>query len=435
MMHHNQKRSSRRGAIAPLTAVLLIPLLAVTALAIDLSYLALTRTQLQNAADAAAMAAAAETVTNKLPSDQANARKWASEFAAMNTAAGSTVGIASEADVQFGYWNSVTRQLESPRTSEANVKINAVRVLARRDPASSGGAVPLFFARVFGVNTWNLQTESIAYVPNPALSPVSPGSGTRFLIDDEMLDTDEAPIVALANSLGQSPDHLLRAKNEKSTNPADWFLNLPPDTILNLPTGQVGDEGLLDIAANEGSPDLDQYPFTSQAEHTKFLKYNNTSDNDAVSQMRKSYFSDSQLDPLHGVGRFNQPSDYPALVNPNFVHVSPVYKSDVSALDGVDQANSNAGPDLNNDGKKDGYTTNKPVEKGVCAKDYRRGLLAFTIIGYSIDTSKPYPYLPRLTIKIVDPATIDLDAIAPIVDTSVLWEYKAGGVKNVRLVR
>jgi Putative Flp pilus-assembly TadE/G-like len=435
MTHHFTSRQRRRGSIAPLTAVLLIPILALTALAIDLSYLELTRTQLQNAADAAAVAAATEMLTNKLPEDQTKSRNWASEFASMNKAAGATVVIAPQSDVQYGYWNASTRLLEAAKPNEPNVKINAVRVLARRSPTAGGGAVPLFFARIFGVNKWNMQAEGVAYVPNPTMSPISPGRGSRFLIDDEMLDTDEPPITSLANSLGKTPDWLLTAKNETSANPADWFLNLPADTILNLPTGQVGDEGLLDIAANEGNPSLGQYPFTSQADHTKFLKYNNTSNNDAISQMRKGLFSDSQLDPLAGVGRFNQPSRYPELVNPDFVHVSPVYKSDVSALNGVQQANASAGADLNNDGTPDGYTTNQPVDKGVCAKDYRRGLLAFKIIGYNLDPSKPYPYLPRLTIKIVDPATIDLNAVPAITNTNMLWDYKAGGAKNVRLVK
>lgn len=430
-----QRNQNRRGAIAPLTAVLLVPLLGLTAMAIDLSYLALARSQLQNAADAAAMAAATEMITNKGPQEQSRARNGAREFAALNGAAGAPVVLNSETDVTFGFWNAQSRQLGGARMLETNVKINAVRVLARRETGSGGGAVSLFFARVLGIDTWNLQAESIAYVPNPTVSSASTGRGTRFLIDDEMLDTDESAIIALANQLGQTPDQLLSARNEKSSNPTDWFLNLPAGAILDLPTGQVGDEGLLDIAANESSPNLPQYPLTKPLDHTKFLEYNNTSENDSISLKRKSHFADMELDPLNGVGRFNQPSRYPELVNPDFIHVSPVYKSDISALDGVDIADGSAGADLDNDGTVDGYTTNKAVEKGVCGKDYRRGLLAFKIIGYSLDRNRPYPYLPRLTIEIVDPALIKLDQVSPVVQTTELWDYKAGGVKNVRLVQ
>ena len=62
----------------------------------------------------------------------------------------------------------------------------------------------------------------------------------------------------------------------------------------------------------------------------------------------------------------------------------------------------------------------------------RRGLVAFRILGYRIDAQQPYPYLPRLTIEIVDPATINLDEVAPGGTTTI---YLAGTVQNVRLVR
>lgn len=427
----NRRRSriqARRGAIAPLTAMLLVPLLGLAALAVDVGYLALVRSQLQNAADAAAMAAAKEILTNKGPESQTTARTWAREFGEVNHVVGTPVIVDSYSDVTFGYWNTTQRKLEAARMYHPNVKVNGTRVVARYDAA-------LFFARVFGIETWDVAVESIAYAPYPTVTPSSVGRGTRFLIDDDMFDTDEPSIIALANTLRMTPDRLLSAKDEKSPNPVNWFLNIPAGSILNLPTGQVGDEGLLDIAANESRPNLPQYPLTNQADHTDFLKYNETSESDSVSKMRYKLFTDSELDPLRGVGRFNQPSRYPELVNPSFIHVSPVYKSDVSALDGVAQANSSAGPDLNNDGRPDGNTTNDSVVNGVNAKGYRRGLVAFKIIGYNLDRNHPYPTLPRLTIQIVDPATINLNSIPPIVDSSVLWDYKAGGVKNVRLVQ
>src|SRR6266436_6216745 len=48
----------RNGAIALLCAVLLVPLLAMMAFSIDTGYMCLTMTELQNAADAAALAGA-----------------------------------------------------------------------------------------------------------------------------------------------------------------------------------------------------------------------------------------------------------------------------------------------------------------------------------------------------------------------------------------
>jgi uncharacterized membrane protein len=58
MMHLPCYQTRRRGAVAPLFAILLIPLLGMLAFSIDLGYIALVATDLQTAADAAALAGA-----------------------------------------------------------------------------------------------------------------------------------------------------------------------------------------------------------------------------------------------------------------------------------------------------------------------------------------------------------------------------------------
>jgi Flp pilus assembly protein TadG len=50
----------RRGAVAILVALLLIPLLAMVAFAVDIAWIALTKADLQNAADSAALAGAGQ---------------------------------------------------------------------------------------------------------------------------------------------------------------------------------------------------------------------------------------------------------------------------------------------------------------------------------------------------------------------------------------
>ena len=50
----------RRGGIAPMTAILLVPLVAMLAFAIDMGWITHTHNELQAAADAAALAGAAQ---------------------------------------------------------------------------------------------------------------------------------------------------------------------------------------------------------------------------------------------------------------------------------------------------------------------------------------------------------------------------------------
>ena len=91
------------------------------------------------------------------------------------------------------------------------------------------------------------------------------------------------------------------------------------------------------------------------------------------------------LDPLVGVAAVDDPSVYSSFVNPDFVHVSPVYKSDVNALDPV-----SGSPAVN-------------------ALGERRGLVAFNIIAVGADPDGPEgSVLPNLRIKIVDPSTVSL---------------------------
>src|SRR5262244_3636552 len=58
LRHLLHAKARRRGAVIPLFAILLVPLLAMLAFSIDIGYIALVRTDLQTAADAAALAGA-----------------------------------------------------------------------------------------------------------------------------------------------------------------------------------------------------------------------------------------------------------------------------------------------------------------------------------------------------------------------------------------
>ncbi len=145
---------SRRGAIAVLTAVMLVMMLGMIALAVDVGYLSVARTQLQAAADAAALAAAA--VSN---SDRATVQGVAQTYASYNQVAGRPVQLNPN-DVEFGLWDAATATF----TPSASIN-SAVRVTVRTD-ANSGGATPLFFARIFGRTSQDQSASAIATV-NP----------------------------------------------------------------------------------------------------------------------------------------------------------------------------------------------------------------------------------------------------------------------------
>ncbi len=58
MQYNAQSTSHRRGAVAPLTAVLIVFILGMVAFAVDMGYIVQTKEELESAADSAAMAGA-----------------------------------------------------------------------------------------------------------------------------------------------------------------------------------------------------------------------------------------------------------------------------------------------------------------------------------------------------------------------------------------
>jgi Flp pilus assembly protein TadG len=379
MPHRRKKGVERRGSITVLAAVFLVVVIAFMAFSIDYGYIVVTESDLQNAADAGAMSGA-----RALNDGREEAILAAKNWAGKNIAAGQAVAVADE-DVEIGRWDAdaATFTVLPANSSDAP---NAVRVTCRRT-SGRGNPLNLFFAPIIGTDSANLTVSAIALRP-------SSGVGTRFLIDDEMIDKDVPAIEELASSLGRDVEELVtcRGFNQgKQYGDSDWtwednFLDLPAGETLSLPTGQGtgydnNDAGLFDI-------DHPEFPFQDDASFMEFLMYSETG-NDPSKWGTDSSSIGNQLDPLTGVSPVTDGSSYDSFVNPDFVHVSPVTYSDVSTLNmdgGVPQVN---------------------------AKGLRRGLIAFKIIAVGPDTDGGGSVLPKLVIEIVDPATINPNDLKP----------------------
>ena len=137
-------RHHRRGSYAIMVALLMIVLLGFAALAIDLSYLRLSRLQAQNAADAGAHAALTEFRTTR---NEEAARARAVQIVNLNRIAGDYAVIDPMGDVTFGGWDFPTHTFDPDAEY-----VNAVEVTVRREADAPGGSVPLMLAKVFGVS-------------------------------------------------------------------------------------------------------------------------------------------------------------------------------------------------------------------------------------------------------------------------------------------
>ncbi len=97
------KRNDRRAAVLLLATLFLVVMFALLAFAVDIGYISLAQTQLQSAADAAALAAA-----SYIPNDINTARQKAITFATQNKAGGKTISTNS-VTVEFGNWDVTAR--------------------------------------------------------------------------------------------------------------------------------------------------------------------------------------------------------------------------------------------------------------------------------------------------------------------------------------
>ena len=182
------RRLGRHGGIAPLTCVLLVAMLAMVAFAVDISWIALSQAELQNSADAAALAGAnkladnyvlytmpTQTTTNKatLRSGAVTAAKTAArDYASYNTAGGATL-VLLESDIDVGFTDS--SGTFTSYTADSSKYPNTVKVAMRRDNGANTSLI-LFFAPVLGVSTMDLRAEATATLYTATVTGFKSGS-------------------------------------------------------------------------------------------------------------------------------------------------------------------------------------------------------------------------------------------------------------------
>ncbi len=169
----------RKGAIIPLTAMLMTFLVGLMAFAIDLGYVASVQGQLQNAADAAALAGAEQLqnlyVQYYSPGQTQKSQIYqlatadtttptgpictAQQFAHDNVAGGVHVQLLSS-DISFSYYDG-SNAFTAP--SYPNTFPNTVTVTVRRD-GRANGSLSLFFAGIFGISSIDMTATASATI-------------------------------------------------------------------------------------------------------------------------------------------------------------------------------------------------------------------------------------------------------------------------------
>lgn len=179
--HWNGRQQSRRGSISVMSALCLTLMLALTAFAVDIGYIAMTKAQLQNATDAAALAGGLELLGGLGPGGSANqasanARAAAASVAQSNEAVNAPVYV-SENDIVFG--NREWFQDGTRKDTWGTAPYNLIRLTSRLDSANSthnDKPLKLFFAPVIGTKTASLHTSATVVLASAGGFTVSAGS-------------------------------------------------------------------------------------------------------------------------------------------------------------------------------------------------------------------------------------------------------------------
>ena len=262
---HCRLISSRRGVVVVFVAALLIVIMGFTVLAVDVGYMYNARAELQRAADASVMAAAAFLSSGSPLDADADVRAQAAIYAALNEAAGEANMIDQEADVVLG------RASLNPNTGKYSFSPSvypwdAVKVTVRRTSDSASGPISLFFAGFFG----------------------SPDTDVSASATAVLVPRDIAMVVDLSGSMND--DSELGSYRESAINLTDVWKDLTPGS--SGPTwGNMVVWGTEEIDPDtyqpSNDPGLTRMPYRSS---WSYLDVNNDGVND-FNQLTSTYNS------------------------------------------------------------------------------------------------------------------------------------------------
>lgn len=247
----------RRGIVLFLTLFLMVFLLGIAAFAVDLGFYVNTQTEMQRAADAAAIAAAWDLIektppggSRSLSNEISTARDRAVDFVSANAVSGGlaidgNLSNTPSGDVVIGYLANDSQTTASMEFGDQN-QFNAVQVTVQKT-ALRNGEVPLFFAHVWNQVGLSARGTATAALVNNFGGFAVPSDGSNLQILPFALDEDTW------NSLlaGSGTDNYKwNATAGRVDNTSDGVLEV---NLYPQGTGSPGNRGTVDIGSSNNS--------------------------------------------------------------------------------------------------------------------------------------------------------------------------------------
>jgi len=239
----------RRGITFIWAVLVMILIIAFVGLTLDTGLGYLVGHQLQNAADASSLAAA-QKLGEEIEVIQEAARAIAAENYASSEAVllALNLGNAPGGDIVIGTYNreerTFTPDVDNP---------NAVKVVARRTEGSLGGALPLIFGPIFGVDTINVERDAIAMLGGSTGSGLivldEGGSPTFRLSGNVNLNVTDSTSSDGIGAIQINSDHSGALKTDGNPTLVASDINVHADSVSDPPE--------FDGDLNEGSSRID----------------------------------------------------------------------------------------------------------------------------------------------------------------------------------
>ncbi len=255
------------GAVALWVAILLPVFIGFGALAFDISHFLVVRGEVQNAADAGALAGArflynndgtaVNPGANQIAYDTATANQSQNQAAYVNWTSGNVD------DVQRGHWSFATRtftpndslspvDLWNVSSSELDADlnfINAVRVRAhRRNPQAFA-----IFGRIFGVSGIDVSGQAIAYIGFAGSLAEGDADQPIAICKEAILDFSDDPDGEFTCAVGR----MINSGENQATNETGGWTSFYQDLDdPNLPcNGGTNAQEVRDLVCGDGNPD------------------------------------------------------------------------------------------------------------------------------------------------------------------------------------
>lgn len=254
---YRRDQTNRRGVILFLTLFLMVFLLGMVAFAVDLGFYASTKTEMQRAADSAAIAAAWDLIelappgaTRSLSDEIGNARDRAVSYVSSNAVAGGAAidgnsSNSASGNVVIGYLANDAQTSATMEFGNQN-QFNAVQVTVRKN-AQQNGEVPLFFARVWNMTGLEAQGTATAALVNNFGGFATPSNGSNLQILPFALDEDTWSDLLQGNGDDDWKWNVSTGRVEPGRDGVLEF-NLYPQG-----TGSPGNRGTVDIGSSNNS--------------------------------------------------------------------------------------------------------------------------------------------------------------------------------------